>query len=182
MKRMFKYLGMWLLAGPFLSIFIAAKDVYQFCILLKRLKGCRDYKNLDVEGDEEGHDERDEVRIYEWVREIVINLYLEKRNNLIKEGREEDPPIEYRDCDGNPLEKVEYKEDLDLIDLLEEDKEFIEENTEHFSIKATEIEAMWVKDKAKKLLEKQRLQQAEEKSRVKSGSDSDGYTEHHALS
>ena len=28
MKKMFKYLGMWLLAGPFFCIFIAGKDVY----------------------------------------------------------------------------------------------------------------------------------------------------------
>ena len=62
---MFKYLGMWALVGPFISIFIAVKDVWQFFTLLTKLKGCREAKNLDVDVDEEGHEERDEARIYE---------------------------------------------------------------------------------------------------------------------
>jgi len=164
MRKMFKYLGMWFLAGPFLSIFIAAKDVWQFFTLLTKLKGCREAKNLDVDVDEEGHDERDEVKIYEQVRQIIINLYFKIRNDRIEEIRTElreetdacgceergeeceKHPFPFLDEDDEPLAEftIDMLKKKPLVEVFDMDADFIAENAEIFSIKAKDIEGMWV--------------------------------------
>ena len=81
MRKVIQYLAMWLFAGIFFCIFIAGKDVYNLCRLLMMLRGCQEE---EVEEDE--IDENIQVNIYEEVRIVVIEKYIEIRDGLIRKG------------------------------------------------------------------------------------------------
>ena len=55
--RTVKYIAMWFISGPFILIFIACRDVYQFFRLLTMHQGCREAKGYLDEADEDDDDE-----------------------------------------------------------------------------------------------------------------------------
>ena len=103
---MFIYLIMWLFAGLFFCIFIALKDVYNFCLLLTMHKGCKEAKGLEDLIEDDEVDENLEVTVYEDVRIVVIEKYLEIRNGLKKKEAEENTKetVEEEDEEENPIE------------------------------------------------------------------------------
>ena len=152
MKKMFQYLAVWLFAGLFLCIFIAVKDVYYFCKLLSMHKGSREAKGLIDEAEEDEIDERLEVVVFEEVRIVVIETYLEIRNKLkAKEAkmkeRNRDPNEELEEPDE--ADEVKFSEGLKIIELLKKDEELIQANEEDFVIKQATIQESWRIKKAK---------------------------------
>ena len=82
------------------------------------------------------------------------------------------PELTLEDIDSNTLEE-----------LFEMDAEFVQENSEIFSLKANVIKDMWVEKEKEKLKEKRRAQQAdEERKAAKRKNESDDFQEHEALS
>ena len=153
MKKMFQYLAMWLFAGLFVCIFIAGKDVYYFCKLLSMHKGCREAKGLIDEAEEDEIDERLEVVVFEEVRIVVIETYLEIRNRLkAKEAKMKErnrDPNEELDEEELEADEVKFSEGLKIVEMLKEDEELIQANEEDFVIKQSAIQESWRIKKAK---------------------------------
>ena len=62
----------WFLTGPFILIFIACRDAYNFFRLLTMHQGCREAKGFLDEAEVDDEDEQLQVKVFEEVRLVVL--------------------------------------------------------------------------------------------------------------
>lgn len=69
----------WFFCGPILALLISCRDVYFLFLILTMHQGCREDQGLEDELIEEKIDTESKLKLYNEVRETMIQMYFELR-------------------------------------------------------------------------------------------------------
>ncbi|CDW78613.1 UNKNOWN [Stylonychia lemnae] len=142
----------WFFSGFFFSFFLVFRDIYYLAKILSMHQGCRQALGLADELKEEVIDKEVKLKVYNEIRETVIEVYIDIRKQN-KGGEEYDQFL------GN-------LNDLDILQILEKDSGKFED--EIFVVKQSVIHDEWKKRKARQILNKKKSLNGEKESGTKS--------------
>jgi len=109
----------WIFTGLFYCVVMAVRDVYYFLKIMTMMDGCRSAGNWVDELAKEPIEKELEIRVFNEARETVIEQYMEIKKQL-RGGIQDDAGREEE-------KKIDFKE-LDILDMLEKDKNLFEDD------------------------------------------------------